>query len=154
MIRLLVVLTLLAAPARAQVLDTTDEPKIAATVLTLGKGAKGPRLLVQRADVTHTRGEKACFVHVTLTTPHPQFRTLEIDFVYASAVAKSVAVQVVARTPRQGDAPGRGTAQLSFKKQPGGMMRIVAKLDARIQHMSGQWGLRGSLEVANTSCAR
>ena len=142
------VMAVCAATAHAQVVDTSGEPRIAATVLTL----KGARLLVQRSEVTQARAEKRCPVHITLATTHPQFRTIELDFAYVAEAAKKVPLQVVATTPRRGDAVARGFAQLSFKPQVGGLKRLIAKVDARIAHLGTQWQLRGTVEVANTEC--
>jgi hypothetical protein len=146
------VMVVCAATAHAQVVDTSGEPRIAATVLTLGKPGRGARLLVQRSEVTQARAEKRCPVHITLATTHPQFRTIELDFAYVAEAAKKVPLQVVATTPRSGDAAARGSVQLSFKTQDGGLKRLVAKVDARIAHLGAQWQLRGTVEVANTAC--
>jgi hypothetical protein len=149
-----VVWAVVAAMASVGHADDAAEPRMAATVLTLQKGAgKAGRLLVQRADVTHMRSLKTCPVHITLATQHAQFRTIELDFAYKPpTTAKKVPLQVVAMTARQGDAAARGQAMLSFKSQDGGFKRLVAKVDARIDHAGASWQLRGTVEVANTAC--
>jgi hypothetical protein len=131
--------------------DGEDQPpKVTRTQLTLQLGkAKPAKALVQHADVEHPRMMQPCPVHLTLTLQHPKVKTVELSFTYGNNPKKNTNLPLAIVGAEK---PGK--VDVTFKKQgAAGLQTLVTKLDAPFDVSGVKVTLRGTVEIANTTCA-
>lgn len=153
MTRSLLVLIALASLAHANPGKPDGEdapPKVTRTQLTLQLGkAKPAKALVQHADVEHPRMLQPCPVHLTLTLQHPKVKTVELSFTYGYNPKKNTGLPLAIVGA---DKPGK--VDVMFKQQgANGLHTLVTKLDAPFDVGGVKVTLRGTVEIANTTCA-